>query len=220
VNYIKQLPGKVWTWLKDTLSKIASFALEGKAKATSAAKDIFDAIVDKLEELPGKLLEIGKNLVKGLWDGVLSMKDWVEGKIESFCNSFVEGFEDFFDINSPSRVFRDQIGKMLALGLAEGIEDNADKPLGAMADMAKDLLGEADSLNGLTLERRLQHTFAPPESLSGAESGMLDKLDKILSAIERGQILTIDGRTWVGATADETDSVLGQRRALVARGAI
>ena len=49
---------------------------------------------------------------------------------------------------------------------------------------------------------------------------MLDKLDRILSAIERGQILTIDGKSFVGATAELIDSTLGQRRELVARGAI
>ena len=52
-----------------------------------------------------------------------------------------------------------------------------------------------------------------------AMSGNTDKLDKILAAIERGQILTIDGAALVGATADQFDTALGQRRALAARGA-
>ena len=45
-------------------------------------------------------------------------------------------------------------------------------------------------------------------------------LDKILAAIERGQIIAIDGDALVGATADRFDRALGQRRALVARGAL
>jgi hypothetical protein len=104
--------------------------------------------------------------------------------------------------------------------MAEGIEDNADQPLDAMANLSKGILDEAGELNGLTLERRLQHTFAAPETVSAAESGMLSKLDKILSAIEKGQVLTIDGSALVGATANRMDSALGQRRALAARGAI
>lgn len=109
---------------------------------------------------------------------------------------------------------------MLAVGLAEGIEDNADQPLDAMTDLSDGILGEAGELNGLTLERRLQHTFGAPDSVSAAESGMLSRLDKILAAIERGQILTIDGSALVGATAGHMDSALGQRRALAARGAV
>jgi tRNA U34 2-thiouridine synthase MnmA/TrmU len=47
-----------------------------------------------------------------------------------------------------------------------------------------------------------------------------EQLDKILAAIERGQILTIDGKALVGATAGNMDNTLGQRRALAARGAL
>jgi hypothetical protein len=51
-------------------------------------------------------------------------------------------------------------------------------------------------------------------------SGNADKLDKILAAIERGQVLTIDGKTFVGGTAAMYDNELGRRRALAARGAL
>ena len=52
------------------------------------------------------------------------------------------------------------------------------------------------------------------------QDGLIGKLDKILDAIERGQVLTIDGDALVGATAERTDSALGQRRMLTARGAV
>jgi phage-related protein len=148
------------------------------------------------------------------------MTSWIIGKLKGFGDSVLSGIKSFFGIASPSRVFRDEVGKMLAVGMAEGIEDNADQPLDAMANLSKGILDEAGELNGLTLERRLQHTFAAPETVSTAESGMLSKLDKILSAIEKGQVLTIDGSALVGATANRMDSALGQRRALAARGAI
>jgi hypothetical protein len=87
-----------------------------------------------------------------------------------------------------------------------------------MSDLSSDLLGEADGLNGLTLERKLANTFEAPAAAAG--SGMLDKLDLILAALERGQIITIDGKQLIGATADGYDATLGQRRVLAARGAI
>jgi Na+-transporting NADH:ubiquinone oxidoreductase subunit NqrA len=54
----------------------------------------------------------------------------------------------------------------------------------------------------------------------GAESGLGAKLDRILAAIERGQVLMIDGDALVGATANKMDNKLGQRRVLAARGAV
>lgn len=53
-----------------------------------------------------------------------------------------------------------------------------------------------------------------------SDTALLSKLDRILDAIEKGQILTIDGNALVGATADKYDATLGQRRALAARGAV
>ena len=109
---------------------------------------------------------------------------------------------------------------MLAIGLAEGVEENADDPIKAVQALSEDMLGEAEEMNGLTLERRLQHTFAAPESVSEAEAGMLGKLDKILAAIERGQVIALDGDKLVGGTVSRTDAALGQRRILVSRGAV
>ena len=108
---------------------------------------------------------------------------------------------------------------MLAEGMAVGIEENADAPLDAMADLTNDMLDEAAGLDGLTLERKLQNTFAAPAA-SAAGSGMLEKLDKILAAIERGHVLTIDKDLLIGGTATDYDMKLGQRRALAARGAL
>lgn len=220
VDLIKTLPGKIWEFLVAVVTKIIEFRANAIAKAKEAATGIFNAVVDNVKKLPEKMASVGKDLVKGLWNGINNMTDWIISKIKSFGDSVLGGIKNFFGIKSPSRVFRDEVGKMLAEGLAIGIEDNAKAPLDAMADLSKDVLGEAGELNGLTLERRMQHTFAPSEEFSLAESGMLSKLDKILAAIERGQILTIDGNTWVGATAGMTDAALGQRRELVARGAI
>ena len=54
---------------------------------------------------------------------------------------------------------RDQVGVMLAEGLAEGIAENADSPISAMGDLSDDILGEADALNGATINRKLSATF-------------------------------------------------------------
>jgi hypothetical protein len=220
IEFVKQLPGQIWTWLQNAISKVVQFGTDAAAKAKKAAQDIYKGIVDKIKSIPSEMASIGKDIVEGLWNGIKDMTSWITGKLKSFGDNVLSGIKDFFGIKSPSRVFRDEVGKMLAEGLAEGIEKNARQPLDAMAELSKDILGEADNFNGLTLARKLEHTFAAPSGPSVAESGMLDKLDRILSAIERGQILTIDGNTWVGGTVGRYDSALGQRRELVARGAL
>jgi hypothetical protein len=44
------------------------------------------------------------------------------------------------------------------------------------------------------------------------------KLDKILAAIEAGQIIAIDGDKLVGATAERMDNALGRSAILAGRG--
>ena len=218
VNAVKNLPASLANFGKNAVSNLGSAVRNGLSTVKSAATAILNGVVNTIKDLPSKMLTIGKDLITGLWNGISDMTGWIIGKIESFGESVLGGIKSFFGIKSPSRVFRDEVGAMLAEGMAEGITANADAPLDAMAGLSSDLLGEAGSLNGLTLERKLQHTFAEPTAATGVS--LTDKLDRIMALLERGQILTIDGKTWIGATADGYDTKLGQRRALVARGAL
>lgn len=100
VNGIKS----VWSTLKDK------------------AKDIFNAIKDTLVGLPSEMLDIGKNLVKGIWEGIDDKVDWVIQKIKGMGKKITNGIKKVFGIESPSKVFRDQVGKNLALGIGVGFE--------------------------------------------------------------------------------------------------
>lgn len=124
INIIKNLPGKVWEFLTSTISKVANFATNLKNKGVEAAKGLFDSIVNKIKELPGQMLSLGSDIVKGLWNGINDMADWIGKKIKGFGEGVLSGIKDFFGIKSPSRVMKEQVGKNLALGIGEGFEDN------------------------------------------------------------------------------------------------
>lgn len=218
-NALKSLPSKLLNLGKNATQSLSGAIKGALGSVKSGASSLLNGILNTFKTLPSKMLSVGKDLVRGLWNGISDMAGWVIGKIQGFGDSVLGGIKKFFGIKSPSRVFRDEVGKMLGLGLAEGIEDSADAPTKAMADLSAGVLDEAAEFNGLTLERQMQHTFAGPD-VAGAESGVLGALDKILAAIERGQVIAIDGDALVGATADRIDRALGQRRTLVARGAV
>ena len=50
------------------------------------------------------------------------MGGWLKNQITSFCTGVLNGFLGFFGIHSPSTVMRDQVGVMIARGLALGME--------------------------------------------------------------------------------------------------
>jgi phage-related protein len=101
--------------LGNTISGLVSYV-------RSAALRIVSGIESAILGLPGKMLSIGRNIVRGLWNGISDMTGWIISKIQGFGSSVLNGIKDFFGIHSPSRVFRDQVGKMLALGLGVGFE--------------------------------------------------------------------------------------------------
>lgn len=78
------------------------------------------------------LFNIGKNLIQGLWNGISSVTDWILDKLGGFCDSVVDKVKDWFGIASPSKVFKNEIGKWIPRGMAIGIEAETDKVSKAM----------------------------------------------------------------------------------------
>ena len=105
--------------------------------------EITSAILDGIETGVANIAEIGKNLVTGLWNGIKDAKDWVLEKIEGFGEDILDGIKGFFGIHSPSYVMRDQVGKNLALGVAEGIRQNTKYAKMSAAEMSQAILDEA-----------------------------------------------------------------------------
>lgn len=78
------------------------------------------------------LFNIGKNLIQGLWNGISSVTDWILDKLGGFCDSVVDKVKDWFGIASPSKVFKNEIGRWIPRGMAIGIEAETDKVSKAM----------------------------------------------------------------------------------------
>ncbi|WP_312474180.1 phage tail tape measure protein [Neobacillus sp.] len=87
------------------------------------AKNIMENIVSTFKGID--LVQIGKDIVNGLINGIGSMVGAVKEKIKSIAKLIPEGMKDFLGIHSPSRVMRDQVGKWIPAGVAEGINQNS-----------------------------------------------------------------------------------------------
>lgn len=198
----------------EIVKAIPQISFELTKELPNLIKVILGAFVDALPEMK----DAGKELIVGLWQGINDRFNWLKNKLKGFVDSVMEKLRDFFDIHSPSRKTA-YFGEMLDEGLAVGVEDNADAPIKAMRGLSDGMLDEMEGFNGLTLERQLNHTFSGGASASQG-TDILGKLDQLLQAVERGQVLYLDGTTLVGSTAGRYDANLGQRRALAARGAL
>lgn len=68
--------------------------------------------------------EVGSNIIKGIANGLKSAGGAIVEAAKSAAKSALNAAKDFLDIHSPSRVFRDQVGKMMALGMGIGFDKN------------------------------------------------------------------------------------------------
>lgn len=219
-QFLQNLPGRVYSAISGAIQRVAQWGTSMVAKAKTAASNVVSAVTNGLKNLPGKITSIGGDLVTGLWNGIGNKVQWLKNKISGFASSVLDSIKGFFGVHSPSTETA-WIGEMLDEGLAGGVLDNAAKPVAAMRTLSGDMLGAASGeLDGLAIERSLRGTARAAAAVPGVDNGLMAKLDKVLDLLERGQVLTIDGKALVGATVDAIDGALGQRRALAARGAV
>lgn len=84
--------------------------------------------------------ETGKQIVKGLTEGVQSEKSSFVDEITQMALAAVQAAKSTLDINSPSRVFR-EIGNYTGLGFVKGLQDYVDRSYAAGSEMAESAEG-------------------------------------------------------------------------------
>lgn len=138
ITTLSQMPGKVWNAIVGAVQQVVNWGTQLAAKGTEAAKGLYNAVVNGVRSLPSKMAEIGSNIVSGIWNGISSGWDWLTGKVKSLAKSLLDGAKDALGIHSPSRLFRDLVGKMIPQGIGVGI--TAEMPT-LQSDLKEELQG-------------------------------------------------------------------------------
>lgn len=143
INFFQQLPGRIADFLSQIISKITQWASDMANKAREGARNVVQNVTSTLRELPSKVLSIGKDVVTGLWNGISSAGSWIRSKISGWCSGIINSIKSFFHIGSPSKLMRDEIGKWLPRGMAEGIEDETKSAVKAAQRMGNAVMSAA-----------------------------------------------------------------------------
>ena len=139
VNLFAQLPEKIQTWLTSVITKVQQWAVSLAAKATEAAQGFVDNIINGIKGLPDKMEEIGSNIVSGIWNGISSGWNWLTDKVKKLANSLLDGVKDALGIQSPSKVFADEVGSWIPPGIGVGIDRNMPELYSQTDDVMEEL---------------------------------------------------------------------------------
>lgn len=121
VSYaIEKLPEVISLGLQMVISLVKGIAQNIPQLVTSVLNMMATIAKTIWESLPD-IIEVGKNIVRGLWEGIKAMASWIGDKVSGFVGGLVDGVKGVLGIHSPSRVFAG-IGQNIALGLGQGFE--------------------------------------------------------------------------------------------------
>lgn len=183
---------------------------------------IIKSIADGLLSGTSQIITVGEDLIGGLWKGISNMSSWIGEKIKGFGEGVVSGLKSFFGIASPSKLFRDEIGQYLAMGLGEGFEEGMDKTMTGMeakaqatAQTVADAL--AEPMNGFAISGNINGALTGTASARPATAGMTaDDIIRIIDA--RVSKLELNASFYIGANKIDQQVVSAEARAAVISG--
>jgi hypothetical protein len=195
VTFFSQLPGKIWTWLVNCVTNITTWGSNMLTEAKTGMEKVFNGIVDTFTSLPSKMMEIGGNIVAGIKQGISDAWDSMTSWIGDLCDSFTRGVKDKFKIHSPSHIFRDEIGAMLAQGIGVGFEQ--EMPI-INTNMSKTIDGtiKIANLSNLKSVESAYSNNTQKQTSNTALDKILEKMDTLADALD----ISIDGQSLISYT--------------------
>jgi TP901 family phage tail tape measure protein len=221
---LPRLPGELVTIGTAIVTGIGNFLAEVGPPLAELGLQFLDWVaVDVLPTLPGKLAEIGTAIITGIGDFIgnvgaeaakigTAIIDGISGAIGDGVNAVIEAAKgaaqaaldaalDFLGIASPSRVFAEEVGEPVALGMAEGILAQVGAMRGAVEALGDEAL---DAVAGLADRVRdlLDETLGGIAGLANARIGGLDQIidledaaAKAAEAVEKAAEAEANART-------------------------
>lgn len=172
----------------DILLAIIDGIIDAIPQLVSALPQIIEAIVSGLARLAPRLLDAGINIVKGIWEGIKSGIKWIGSKIGGVFGKLLDWIKSLFGIHSPSTVFRDQVGKNLVLGVAEGITQNAGAITAAWQAALPDAAHLTASVDGSTVAARVADASGTASPYQDNRPIILQLNDRELGRAVRGYV--------------------------------
>ena len=125
--------GKLASTIITNLPKILTAGVQIISKLAVGLVQGIPALIGKIPSMVSQIKNaftsvnwgsVGMNIIKGIASGLTGAAGAIVEAAKSAANKALDAAKRALGIHSPSRVFRDQVGKMMALGMGIGFEKN------------------------------------------------------------------------------------------------
>lgn len=182
--------GKLASTIITNLPKILTAGVQIISKLAVGLVQGIPALIGKIPSMVSQIRNaftsvnwgsVGMNIVKGIASGLANAGGVIVKAAKSAAKSALDAAKSALGIHSPSRVFRDQVGKMMALGMGIGFEKNI--PLKSMnVGVQRAVSGLQKSVDLALSARTVDKTVGRVKSYPGFDGGKdidYDRLERI-----------------------------------------
>lgn len=128
-GWVSRCAGLIGEWASklvsggnNAITRFLSVIVRGLANIVNQFGQFVWNSVKTVATLGGRLTNIGRSLVEGLWKGISGMTNWLKSKILGWAKAVLPGpIANLLGISSPSKLMM-EYGESIAQGLAIGIE--------------------------------------------------------------------------------------------------
>lgn len=164
-NAIKDGVANAWENTKTAVINTAKGIVDGAKQAWEDLKQGVSNAIEKVKETFNQikeidLLQIGKDIIDGLVNGIKGKIEDVKNAVKDIAGSITGKIKDILNIHSPSRVMA-ELGMFTSQGLADGMLDGAryvDRASSQIADRASNMdIGNRISAVNSQIQTQVQH---------------------------------------------------------------
>ena len=196
VNALPQLINKAPTIIGQLataiISNLPKILLAGIKIITILGTGLIQAVPQLISKIPSIISQVknaftsvdwggvGRNIISGIANGLKGAAGAIVEAAKGAAESALNAAKNFLGIHSPSRVFRDQVGKMMALGMGIGFERNI--PVKSMSTgVQRAVAGLQKSVDIALSARTSDKTVGGVKSMPGFDNNDIDydRLEKI-----------------------------------------
>lgn len=123
----------------EMLGKVIAGIINAFPDLVNAALEIVSKIWNTIVETDW--LQLGKDIIQGIINGIGAMAGAIWDAAKNMAHNVLNSVKGALDINSPSKVMRDEVGKWIPAGIAQGIERNTQPLHRAMHRAAQEVTG-------------------------------------------------------------------------------
>lgn len=219
---------------------VSAFRAAGQ-QLVVAAQSAVNQAVSAVRAGYGNMQSAGNYIGQGLAAGMNSALGAVRAAANALVAEAERAAQAKAKIHSPSRLFRDNVGKFIAQGVAVGILADAHKVDDAMGGMYKqiqafnfkpeEIIGAGKTLLSKTVTTKVSHEQASKLDINAGRERQADtsagsynllselssKLDTLENVIRQGKNIMLDNGVLVGQTVNAYDVALGHNQSMRGR---